>query len=97
MAYIVFFAFSLGPIVWLMISEIFPYRVRGPAIAVSTAANWAANFLVASSFPALRADFGSSATFFVYAALGVATIAFVVAKVPETRGRTLEEIGRLWK
>jgi sugar porter (SP) family MFS transporter len=97
MAYIVFFAFSLGPIVWLMISEIFPYRVRGPAIAVSTAANWAANFLVASSFPALRADFGSSVTFFVYAALGVATIAFVAAKVPETKGRTLEEIGRLWK
>ncbi len=94
--YIVFFAFSLGPIVWLMISEIFPYRIRAQAIAVSTAANWGANFLVSMSFPLLRADLGSAATFFLYAALGVATLAFVVLRVPETKGKTLEEIGRFW-
>jgi sugar porter (SP) family MFS transporter len=95
--YIVFFAFSLGPIVWLMISEIFPYRIRAQAIAVSTAANWAANFVVSLTFPVLRDGLGSSATFFLYAVMGVATLIFVVVKVPETKGRTLEEIGRFWR
>jgi sugar porter (SP) family MFS transporter len=95
--YIVFFAFSLGPIVWLMISEIFPYRIRAQAIAVSTAANWGANFLVSLTFPIMRTRLGSAATFFVYAVMGMATLAFVLRTVPETKGRTLEEIGRFWR
>lgn len=96
-AYIVSFAFSLGPIVWLMISEIFPYRVRAAAIAVSTAANWAANFVVSLTFPILRERLGSSPTFAIYAALGVLTLVFVIWRVPETKGRTLEEISRFWR
>jgi sugar porter (SP) family MFS transporter len=95
--YIVVFAFSLGPIVWLMISEIFPYRIRAQAIAVSTAANWGANFLVSLTFPIMRTRLGSAPTFFVYAVMGMATLAFVLRKVPETKGRTLEEIGRFWR
>ena len=95
--YIVSFAFSLGPIVWLMISEIFPYRVRAAAIGVSTAANWAANFVVSLTFPILRQRLGSSPTFAIYAALGVLTLLFVVGRVPETKGRTLEEISRFWR
>jgi len=95
-AYIVSFAFSLGPIVWLMISEIYPYTVRAPAIAVSTAANWAANFLVSLTFPILRIRIGSSATFLIYATLGVLTLLFILTRVPETKGKTLEEIGRSW-
>ena len=96
-AYIVFFAFSLGPIVWLMISEIYPLRNRAQAMAVSTAANWGANFLVSMSFPIMTNQLGSSATFFTYAGLGVLTLLFVIAKVPETKGKTLEEISKLWR
>jgi sugar porter (SP) family MFS transporter len=95
-AYIVFFAFSLGPIVWLMISEIYPLRNRAQAMAVSTAANWGANFLVSMSFPILTNRVGSSTTFFIYAGLGVLTLIFVIARVPETKGKTLEEISALW-
>ena len=96
-AYIVFFAFSLGPIVWLMISEIYPLRNRAQAMGVSTAANWGANFLVSMTFPILTNRVGSSTTFFIYAALGVLTLMFVIARVPETKGKTLEEIGALWR
>jgi MFS transporter, SP family, galactose:H+ symporter len=96
-AYIVFFAFSLGPIVWLMISEIYPLRNRAQAVAVSTAANWGANFLVSLTFPILINRLGSSHTFFIYAALGVVTLIFVIARVPETKGKTLEEISALWR
>jgi MFS transporter, SP family, galactose:H+ symporter len=96
-AYIVFFAFSLGPIVWLMISEIYPLRNRAQAVAVSTAANWGANFLVSLTFPILTNRLGSSHTFFIYAALGVVTLIFVIARVPETKGKTLEEISALWR
>ena len=96
-AYIVFFAFSLGPIVWLMISEIYPLRNRAQAMAVSTAANWGANFLVSLTFPILTNRLGSSHTFFIYAALGVVTLIFVIARVPETKGKTLEEISALWR
>jgi SP family galactose:H+ symporter-like MFS transporter len=95
--YIVCFAFSLGPIVWLMISEIFPNRIRARAVSVSTAANWSANFVVSLTFPLLRASLGSSLTFTLYALLGVAAIAFVVRRVPETRGKTLEEIAASWR
>ncbi len=94
--YIVFFAFSLGPVVWLMISEIYPYRNRAQAVGLSTAANWGANFVVSLTFPIMRTDLGSAATFWIYAALGLVTLAFVWLRVPETKGRTLEEIERSW-
>jgi sugar porter (SP) family MFS transporter len=95
--YIVCFAFSLGPIVWLMISEIFPNHIRARAASVSTAANWAANFVVSLTFPLLRASLGSSLTFTLYAFFGVLAIVFVARRVPETRGRTLEEIAADWR
>jgi len=96
-AYIVFFAFSLGPIVWLMISEIYPLQNRAQAVAVSTASNWGANFLVSLTFPIMTHRLGSSATFLTYSALGVLTLIFVLARVPETKGKTLEEISLLWR
>jgi len=95
--YIIFFAFSLGPVVWLMISEIFPNRVRAHAVAVSTAANWAANFLVSLTFPVLIESFGSSRTFWLFAALGVVSFFFILSRVPETKGRSLEQIESLWR
>jgi MFS family permease len=94
--YIVCFAFSLGPVVWLMISEIFPNRARARAAAVSTAANWMANFLVSLSFPVLQAAMGPS-LWFLYAAMGVAAFVFVVGWVPETKGKSLEDISRQWR
>jgi sugar porter (SP) family MFS transporter len=95
--YIVCFAFSLGPIVWLMISEIFPNRIRARAASVSTAANWSANFVVSLTFPLLRAGLGSSLTFTLYALFGVIAIVFVARRVPETRGKTLEDIAAGWR
>src|SRR5262249_3167670 len=95
--YIVCFAFSLGPIVWLMISEIFPNRIRARAASVSTAANWSANFVVSLTFPLLRESLGSSLTFALYAFFGVIAMVFVARRVPETRGKTLEEIAAGWR
>jgi len=94
--YIVCFAFSLGPIVWLMISEIFPNRARARAAAISTAANWMANFLVSLSFPVLQVMIGPS-LWFLYAAMGVAAFIFVIGYVPETKGKSLEDISRQWR
>ncbi len=94
--YIVFFAFSMGPIVWLMISEIYPTRIRARAIGVATASNWGANFLVTLTFPALRQALGSGATFWLFAAFGVLALVFTWRRVPETKGKSLEEIERVW-
>jgi len=95
--YIISFAFSLGPIVWLMISEIYPLRNRAQAMAVSTASNWGANFLVSTTFPIVALRLGAAAVCFIYAGLGVLTLIFVIAKVPETKGKTLEEISKIWR
>ena len=94
--YIVCFAFSLGPVVWLMISEIFPNRARARAAGISTAANWTANFLVSLSFPVLQATMGPS-LWFLYAAMGVVAFIFIVRWVPETKGKSLEDISRQWR
>jgi len=94
--YIVCFAFSLGPIVWLMISEIFPNQARARAVAISTAANWMANFLVSLSFPVLLALMGPSLCF-LYAAMGVAASIFIIGYVPETKGKSLEDLSRQWR
>ena len=94
--YIICFAFSMGPIVWLMISEIFPNQSRARASAVSTAANWMANFLVSLSFPILQVLMGSS-IWFLYAAMGVGAMLFVIRYVPETKGKSLEDISRQWR
>ena len=94
--YITCFAFSLGPIAWLMLSEIFPNAVRGRAVAVTTAVNWTGNFIVAQTFLLLLDGFGAPLTFWLYAAVAVASIVFIAKFVPETKGRTLEEIEREW-
>jgi sugar porter (SP) family MFS transporter len=92
MTYIAGFAVGLGPIFWLMISEIFPLRVRPPAMAVSTIGNWAANFVVSFTFLTLIAAVGRAETFWIYAAIGVFATIFFALKVPETKDRSLEQI-----
>ena len=90
--YIASFAVGLGPVFWLMISEIFPLKVRSPAMSLSTVGNWSANFLVSSFFLTLVGAISREGTFWLYAGFGVLALIFFLARVPETKGRSLEEI-----
>jgi sugar porter (SP) family MFS transporter len=92
MVYVGCFAFSLGPIVWLLISEIFPLGVRGLGMSLSTLANWVGNFLVSQLFLTMIDRLGSPGTFSLYALLCVVTIVFVRFMVPETKQELLERI-----
>ncbi len=92
MVYVGCFAFSLGPIVWLLISEIFPLPVRGLGMSLSTLANWVGNFLVSQFFLTMIARLGRPVTFWIYALLCIVTILFVRSMVPETKQELLEDI-----
>jgi len=92
MVYVASFAISLGPIFWLLISEIYPLKVRGIAEGTAAGVNWAFNFLVSLTFLTLVEMLGPSLTFWVYALLAIASWLFSYSLVPETKGRTLEEI-----
>jgi MFS family permease len=100
--YIACFAFSVGPVTWILLSELFPMSIRAQAMAVSTAALWAANFLVSQTFPMLDqnsyliAHFGHGFPFFVYAFFCVIEVWFVCIFVRETKNRSLEEIEQYW-
>lgn len=94
--FIASFAFSLGPVVWTVINEIFPNRVRGRAVAFATAVNWGAAFLVSEFFLTLLDWVGSTGTFWLFALFAVIAFVWIYRKVPETKGRTLEEIERVW-
>ena len=94
--FIVSFAFSLGPVVWTVINEIFPGRVRGRAVAVATAVNWGAAFLVSEFFITLVDAIGEAGTFALFAIFCVAGGVWVYHRVPETKGRSLEQIESLW-
>jgi sugar porter (SP) family MFS transporter len=91
-AYVGFFAIGLGPVFWLLISEIFPLAIRGRGMSVATVANWGSNFAVTLVFPPLVAWLGSAAAFLAFAVLSVGALIFTWRMVPETRGRSLEEI-----
>jgi sugar porter (SP) family MFS transporter len=90
--FIAAFAIGLGPVFWLMISEIFPVGVRSKAMSVCTIANWGANFLVAQTFLTLSGAISRQGVFFLYAGLAVLSIIFFSLRVPETKGRSLEDI-----
>jgi MFS transporter, SP family, galactose:H+ symporter len=92
MAYVASFAISLGPIFWLLIAEIYPLKVRGLASGTAATACWAANLLVSLTFLSLLAALGPSLTFWTYGALAIGAWLFCYFMVPETKGRTLEEI-----
>jgi len=92
MVYVGCFAFSLGPIVWLLISEIFPLPVRGLGMSISTLANWVGNFLVSQFFLTMVERLGRPLTFSVYALLCIVTVLFVRTMVPETKQELLERI-----
>jgi len=102
LGYIACFALSVGPVTWVILSEIFPTRIRGRAMAVATVCLWLANFVVTQTFTMMDGDpllierFHHGYPFWVYALLSVVSVLFIWRFVPETKGRTLEQIERSW-
>ncbi len=95
LTFVVLFVFSMqgtiGPLVWLLLAEIFPLKIRRFAMGVCVFMLWMANAAVAFGFPPVVSAIGISASFFIFAGLGVLALIFIAKMVPETRGRTLEE------
>jgi sugar porter (SP) family MFS transporter len=89
---IAIYAMSLAPIVWVILSEIFPNRIRGGAMALATFALWVACFILTYTFPLLNKTLGASGTFWLYAGICLVGFLFILAKLPETKGKSLEEI-----
>ncbi len=95
--FIICFAFSMGPVTWTVINEVFPGHIRGRAVAVATAVNWGSAFVVSQSFLSLIGAIGNSLTFWLFALFcGVAWV-WIYYRVPETKGQSLEQIQQLWK
>ena len=94
--YVAAFGCTLGAVVWVYLSEMFPNRIRGIAMSVATLALWLADFAVNYSFPVLTGKVGSSGTFFVYAAFCGIAFVYILRRVPETKGRSLEETENLF-
>jgi len=88
------YAMSLAPVTWVVISEIFPNRIRGAAMAVAVTSLWIACFILTYTFPILNHSLGPAGTFWLYAAICVAGFIFIKIKLPETKGKTLEDIER---
>lgn len=92
--YIAFFAFSWGPVMWVMLGEMFPNQFRGAALAVCGLSQWGVNFIITMTFPILLATIGLGLAYGLYAAFGVVAFVFVRKFVRETKGKTLEELSR---
>lgn len=90
--YIVFFGMSWGPVVWVMLGEMFNNRIRGSALAVAGLAQWVANFLVSTTFPPLASGIGLGGAYGIYAFFAFLSAVFVVKVVTETKGKELEEM-----
>ncbi|MGA7256682.1 MAG: D-xylose transporter XylE [Terracidiphilus sp.] len=96
------FAVSWGPVTWVLLSEIFPNQIRGKAMAVAVAAQWIANFLVSWTFPMLDKNpylvqhFNHGFAYWIYGVMGILAALFMWKMVPETKGRTLEQMEALW-
>jgi sugar porter (SP) family MFS transporter len=86
------YAMSLAPVVWVVISEIFPNRIRGAAMSVAITSLWIASFVLTYTFPLLNRGLGPARTFWIYGAICLAGFVYILLQLPETRGRTLEEI-----
>ncbi|HCQ72973.1 MAG TPA: D-xylose transporter XylE, partial [Rikenellaceae bacterium] len=104
MVYSASFMFSWGPICWVLIAEIFPNTIRGAAVAIAVAFQWIFNFIVSSTFVPMfnmhltaGDDFGHWFTYGLYGTICVIAAIFVWRLVPETKGKTLEDMSRLWR
>jgi len=102
LGYIACFALSVGPVTWVILSEIFPTRIRGRAMAIATVCLWVANYVVSQTFPMMDANnwllekFHHALPFWLYGIFCVMLLSFVWRLVPETKGKTLEEIEKHW-
>ena len=90
------FMMSWGPICWVLISEIFPNKIRSQAVAIAVAAQWAANFFISSTYPPMM-ELSSGGTYLFYGVMSILSALFVWKMVPETKGKTLEEMESFWK
>lgn len=90
------FMMSWGPICWVLISEIFPNTIRGKAVAIAVAAQWISNFIVSATFPVLQ-SVSMTFTYTLYGVMSVLSAIFVWKMVPETKGKTLEDMSKLWR
>ena len=90
------FMMSWGPITWVLISEIFPTKIRGQAVAIAVAFQWAANYFISSTYPAMM-EYSGAMTYGFYGLMSVLSALFVWKMIPETKGKTLEELEKLWK
>ena len=103
MLYVASFAMSWGPVTWVLLSEIFPNKIRGKALAIAVAAQWISNYLVSLTFPMmndnsyLTEQFNHGFAYWVYGVMSILATLFILKYVPETKGKTLEEMEGLWK
>jgi len=103
MLYVASFAMSWGPVTWVLLSEIFPNKIRGRALAIAVAAQWVSNYLVSLTFPMmndnsyLTAQFNHGFAYWVYGVMSILAMLFIIKFIPETKGKTLEEMENLWK
>lgn len=96
LVFIAAFSMAMGPMPWIIISEIFPARIRGRAASVGVLTLWAAIFVVAQTFPMLKADVGLTVTYFIYSGCSFISFLFAALVLPETKGKTLEQIETYW-
>ena len=94
--FLIGFAGSTGAVTWVIISEIFPTRLRGQAMGIAVLLLWASDYVVTQTFPMLAEGIGPANTFYIYASCAFVGLVFTILAVPETKGRTLEEIERSW-
>ncbi|WP_411831760.1 sugar porter family MFS transporter [Paenibacillus dokdonensis] len=94
--YVAAFAVSLGPVVWVVISEIFPNRIRGIATSIASMALWAADYVVSQAFPPMLTSAGPAITFWIFGLMSLITFVFTWRVIPETKGKSLEDMESLW-
>ena len=103
MVYVAAFALSWGPVTWVLLAEIFPNDIRNKAMPIAVAAQWLSNWLVSASFPVMNENsylvdtFNNGFAYWIYGIMSVLAAVFVLKYVPETKGKTLEEMNNLWK
>jgi MFS family permease len=95
-AFIICFAFSMGPVTWTVINEVFPGRIRGRGVAVATAVNWGSAFVVSQGFLSLTDAIGEAYTFWLFALFCALGWVWIWRAVPETKEQSLEQIEQLW-
>ncbi len=96
LVFIAAFSMAMGPIPWIIISEIFPARIRGRAASLGVLTLWAAIFVVAQTFPVLKASVGLTVTYFIYSGCSFLSFLFAALVLPETKGTSLEQIEKYW-